>query len=269
MKKRLLIMALSLAIMNVASSNTCTALADMDSNSSTITYVTESNNENVSISEYMKNVYTVTQCPELDETVYNIFKTYENNKNSSSPVYVYSGTYENCVKLMNYFNINYGYTYDIHLTLIKQSNSYGLCFENTLNADVNINNYLNEVNKAQAIATSLKGTSQDETIANIINWVKVNAKYFYTDYNVDEQTGVSHYYGIYSGNEVLCKGYAMAVYQLCAMNGIKASVIDIVSNKGLNHTANTVVYSDKERFVDTMRKDSVSDTLWEGFRYFN
>ena len=61
----------------------------------------------------------------------------------------------------------------------------------------------------------------------------------------------------------------MAVYQLCAMNGIKASVIDIVSNKGLNHTANTVVYSDKERFVDTMRKDSVSDTLWEGFRYFN
>ena len=150
-------------------------------------------------------------------------------------------------------------------TLYKMSvGSYMVAFANTLNADAKISAYVTEVMKAQNIASTLKGQTHDATINNIITWVKSNAKYYYNN-GQNYEDDIAHYYGIYSGSEVLCQGYAMAIYQLCAMNGISANIVEVLSPRNVNHTINQITYSDAIRWVDTTKMDSVSDILWDGY----
>lgn len=219
-----------------------------------------------SLSDYMRGVYT-TEHSALDEAVFNAFKAFEDHKNSPSIVSVYSGTRDECIKFRDYFNLNYGYTNDMRLVITKTTPVQAV-FVNTLNADARIDAYLAEVKKAQEIAKSLNAGSNDATIANVISWVKTNAKYYY-DRGQDTDTYIAHYYGIYSGQEVLCEGYAMAVYQLCAMNGVNASLVDIVSANGIAHAVNQVQYSDRLRWVDTTKLNPVSNEMWEGCSYLN
>ena len=217
------------------------------------------------LSECVRTMYTATQRPELDEAVYKAFEAYETHKDSDSMLIVYRGTYEECIIFRDYFNANYGYTYDIRTKAGKTSAGYCVFFPNTLNADAKISAYIAEVQKAKAIAASLNAGSTDGTIQNIINWVKANVKYYY---NEDTDEGyLQHYYGAYSGKEVLCEGYAISVYQLCAMNGIKASIEEVISGRGVNHAMNTVTYSNGVKFVDTTRINSVTNQLPEGYVY--
>ena len=239
------------------------AVAEADED---VTYVTETVQfSNSSLSECVRTMYTATQRPDLDEAVYKAFEAYETNKDRDSSLVVYKGSYEECIIFRDYFNANYGYTYDIRTKAGKTSSGYCVFFPNTLNADAKISAYIAEVQKAKAIAASLNVGSADATIQNIINWVKTNVKYYY---NEDTDEGyIQHYYGAYSGNEVLCEGYAIAVYQLCAMNGINASIEEVISNRGVNHAMNTVTFSSGIKFVDTTRINSVTDQLPEGFTY--
>lgn len=216
-------------------------------------------NSNISISEYVKTLYQTTQYPELDAAVCNAFKTYEDNKNSPDIVFVYSGTKSDCTRFRDYLNYNYGYTIKMRVELMQVGSEYKVGFMDTLNADEAIAEYKNEAEKAKSIAASLKGNTQDETINNIINWVKTNAKYAY---NVSDEEAFSYDYGIYSGKEVLCQGYADAVYQLCAMNGIKAEILNAIHTNNVVHAINRVYFSDIPRYVDTTLINSVSNILW-------
>ena len=61
---------------------------------------------------------------------------------------------------------------------------------------------------------------------------------------------------------MLCQGYADAVYQLCAMNGIKAEILNAIHTNNVVHAINRVYFSDIPRYVDTTLINSVSDILW-------
>ena len=222
--------------------------------------------ESIPMNEYVRTLYTQTQYQEFDNAVSNAFKIYEENKNSNDIVIVYSGNKSDCTRFRDYMNYNYGYTIKMRVELLQSGDTYMVGFLNTLNADEAINEYKKEAENAKAIAASLKGTTQDETINNIINWVKTNAKYAY---NISDEDAFSYDYGIYSGKEILCQGYADAVYQLCAMNGIKADILNAVHSNGVNHAINRVYYSDIARYVDTTKINSVSDVLWDDTQLVN
>lgn len=263
MKKRIITVSILMALLVTGSAgNTTFADTGTIERSNVVQMQTES------LSTYMGTIYSVTQHPELDNAVLNAFKLYETNQGMTSMLYVYSGTRDECAKFRDYFNLNYGFTNDIRLTLVK-SDTYHVVFENTVNADTKIHAFITEVKKAQEIARSLNAGSTDATINNIISWVKTNAKYYYGNENDTTESYISHYYGIYSNNEVLCEGYAMAVYQLCAMNGIKASLVDLVSPNNVPHAVNQVTYSDSVRWVDTTKINPISDELWAGYTYLD
>lgn len=264
LRKKILIAVMLLVTMSVEGPVSCITYASQAAGPGYVETVSEPT-QMLSLSEYMKNVYTVTQFPELDEAVFQAFATFESHKESNSYVSIYKGNYEACLKFFNYFTSHYGYTKDMRPMLYKMSDgSYMVAFSNTLNADAKISAYITEVMKAQNIAATLKGETNDITANNIIAWVKSNAKYYYNN-GQSYEDDIAHYYGIYSGSEVLCQGYAMAVYQLCAMNGISASIVEALSPRNINHAINQVTYSDTTRWVDTTKIDSVSDTLWNGY----
>lgn len=264
LRRKSLIAAMLLITMSLEGPSPYTVYAGQTNEPGYVETVSEPN-QAFPLSGYMRNVYTVTQYPELDEAVFQAFAIFEANKESSSYVSVYKGTYEACYKFYNYFTSHYGYTKDMRPTLYKMSDgTYMVAFTNTLNADTKISAYIAEVMKAQTIAASLKAETNDATANNIINWVKANAKYYYSN-GQNYEDDISHYYGIYSGSEVLCQGYAMAVYQLCAMNGIASTITEVVSPRNVNHAVNQVTYSDLVRWVDTTKIDSVSDSFWSGY----
>lgn len=266
MKKKILTLAVIMAVVGTGGVKTLNTFAYSYGPGYVQSETSTTPNQAVSLSDYMRTVYGVTQYPELDEAVYNAFRKFETNKNSSSMVTVYTGSQSDCKKFRDYFNLNYGYTNNLRVTLAKSGDSYSVVFINTLNADAKINEYLTEVKKAQEIAKALNGGSTDATIKNVIAWVQANAKYYYGK-NQTNDVYISHYYGIYSQNEIVCEGYAMAVYQLCAMNGVKASLVDLISPNNIPHAVNQVTYSDRVRWVDTTRINPVSDELWSGYSY--
>lgn len=258
--KKLLVFALTLAIAFTSLFGSQAAYADTQPGPGGSV-----SSQTTSLSSYMRGVYKVTKYPDLDEAVYQAFDTFQRNAGNPSYVTVYRGSYDDCVRFRDYFNLYYGYTYDVRTVMIKDQ-GYAVAFRNTLDADAKAEAYIAEAQKAQAVASSLNTGTQDDTLNNIINWVKANAKYYYSE---DTMEGyISHYYGIYSNKEILCEGYAMAVYQLCAMNGIPASIDNLVDPNGVNHAANTVTVSGKTIHVDTTQINSVSDTLWSGYVYF-
>ena len=94
------------------------------------------------------------------------------------PLLMYTGDYQSCWAFRDYFNYAYGFTYDFRLSAYRTSGSanYVVAFCNTGDMDTKIANYLNEVYKAQSIATQLAGPDTDTTAYNIFNWVKSNLK---------------------------------------------------------------------------------------------
>jgi hypothetical protein len=223
---------------------------------------------NVGLSQQMRNIYKVTEHPEFDQYVYDAFDKIEANKYSSSPIIVYTGDYQSCWAFRDYFNYAYGFTYDFRLSAYRTSGSanYVVAFCNTGDMDTKIENYLNEVYKAQSIAAQLAGPDTDTTAYNIFNWVKSNLKYDYSLHGkATDDEMLRSYYGFYSGNPTICKGFSMAVYQLCSMNGIKAT-LEAGSYNGGGHAWNTVLMSDGLKYVDVLNDQSmISSTLLPGY----
>lgn len=220
------------------------------------------------LSNYARNLFKITARPDLDEKVFSAMDTFENNKNQNSIVKVYSGGKEDTTIFANYFNMNYGFIYDIRLSVFRSNEKYFAGFKNTMDADRKIDNYINEAEKAKTLAQSLIKNNKDETILNIINYVHSNGKYYYSDDKSTENM-YQHYYGFYSGKEILCVGFANVVCQLCNINGINAKTIGVITNTGLLHQINQVEFSTGWKWVDSELKNSVKDTIWDGFSIYS
>lgn len=219
--------------------------------------------EDTSFASVIDNLYLTTEHPEFDEIIKTGFKEFEKNKEKSSPVYFYRGSMEECADISNYFNYQYGYTKDFRTKLYQYQHGnfseYRVGFPDTLNADQRMNDYKEEVARAVAIAATLKADDRDQTIKNIRNWIHNNVHYYYGT----EHIHPDHDFGQYHGNEVVCTGFAKALYQLCSINGIPATIRYL--NPGNLHAVNTVTYSDGiEYWVDAQSLSSKSLNLWEG-----
>lgn len=208
----------------------------------------------LSFSDYMRNVYRVTEHPELDEYVFHAFEIIESNKDSTTPIVVYSGDYGSCETFRDYFNQAYGYTYDLRLTAYRTAGSgnYLVGLLDTTNLDGKISDYLSEVKKAQEIAAQLTAPDHDATVHNTLHWVKTTLKYDYSLHGkATDAEFINSYYGFYSGSPTVCKGFSMAVYQLCSINGIY-STLETGVYDGTGHAWNTVLMSDGLKYVDVL-----------------
>lgn len=197
------------------------------------------NYETQSLAEFARGLFTTTERPDLDEAVYHAFEIFEQNKDKSHTVYVYTGTEEQCIEFYEYFNNNYGFTEKLIVDPYVKNGEECVAFSNTLNADESIAKYKEEALKAKSIAAAVKGDTTDQTIGNILSWIDHNLSY---DYNKIDRTLSS--FGAYNGKPVVCTGYAKTCYQLCAMNGIPASIEYLRSVEGTNHAANRVTFGD-------------------------
>jgi len=214
--------------------------------------------EYISLSEYMKGVYKTTESPELDTYVFQAFKLIEDNKYSRSSIVVYSGDYDSCKIFREYFNYAYGFTYDIRLSAYRTSGSsnYVVALCNTDNLDQKIATYLSEVKKAQGIAERLAGSDAATTVNNIFNWAKANMRYDYSLLSKeDSDETFKSYYGFYDGKATLCKGYSMAVYQLCSMNGIPTT-LETGTFNGYAHAWNTATIDGSVKYVDVLNEQN-------------
>lgn len=225
-------------------------------------------NANETSLSYMQNVYKVTEHPELDSYIFDAFSKIEANKYSSKLIVVYTGDYESCCEFRDYFNYAYGFTYDFRVAAYSTGDSDNcfVAFPNTGDMDAKINNYLNEVRKAQAIAAQLANPDHDTAAYNIFSWVKSNVTYDKTLHGratYDEM--LRSYYGAYSGGQTICTGFSMVVYQLCSMNGIKAT-IEFGTYNGGNHAWNTIVLNSGLQYVDILNEQQmISPVLLPGY----
>lgn len=211
------------------------------------------------ISSYLQSVYKTTSRPEYDSYVLDGFRKMKNNKNSSAPIEIFSGTFEECVSFRDYFNYEYGYISDIHVMAYRTSASeqYKVGIYDTTNLDKKLKEYFAEVKKAKAIADSLKGNTNDETIINIINWVQNNVSYDHSLHgNATNEDLINSYYGAYSGKKVICTGFAMVVHQLCSMNEIK-SRIELGTYDGGMHAWNSIQFDSGFKHVDVLNPNVV------------
>lgn len=253
-----------------AAEETATALAS-GGNNETETVIQPIEDEvilsGVTLAEYVKGLYTANGNPEYDEMVYEAFREYEANAGQDKSIVIWRGdSYEEAYQRQMYINRRYGYTDKIHVKMgTVNDGRYCVYFPDTLNAEEAIQEYIAEVEKAKAAAETVKGSTPDETACNIIDWVKGNNEFYY-GYDINDTVAcISHYYGAYSGNLLLCNGYAIAIYQLCSMDGIKAEILDELSPEGINHAANTIEFSDGVKYVDATLTDPISDELAEGY----
>lgn len=227
-----------------------------------------SSQENQKLSKYMRTVYKTTEHPELDEYVFKAFQTIEDNKYSKYPIIVYTGDYESCRVFREYFNYSYGFTYDFRLQAYRTDKSadFVVALNDTSNLDVKISNYLAEVEKAKSIAQGLNADDTNTTAYNIFHWVRANLRYDYSLHgNATENEMLNSYYGFYNGTPTICKGFSMAVYQLCSMNGIPATM-ETGMFFGTGHAWNTVLVNGNLKYVDVLNEQSmVNDQLPAGY----
>ena len=75
---------------------------------------------------------------------------------------------------------------------------------------------------------------------------------------------------IYENKPIECVGYALGVYQLCRMNGVSASVLNMIdTTDNIGHAADLVAYSDGKKYVD-MAFDEIKNTIPKKYSvYFN
>ena len=251
MRKQILTMALLLLMSLTTCTNTYANYGPGDPNADK---VTESVTSTTPVSDYMKTVYKASDNDKYDELSINALKLYEENKNSDQKLTVFTGTKEECNNFLQYFNYCFSYTKEIRLSLFRVVNTdkYFCAFEETANSNDNLIAYLAEVKKAQALAVSLAGANQDETINNIRQWMKTNISYNHDVKNADVDTVISAYYGIYDKKPVICAGYAMGTYQLCRMNGITSSIVLSINTKNnVGHAATNVTINGHTKYLDT------------------
>lgn len=196
-------------------------------------------------------------------TAFNIFEKRQNQKY----VTVFQGSKEDCEKFATFFNTCYAYTVDTMVTFGKYPDGhYEVYFKDTFNANERMSKYQESVAKAKELAKTLKGNNDTETMDNIVNYIQTNAVYDYE--KAKETNAVEHnktYYGFYEGNKIVCRGFAIAVCQLCRLNGIKCEVISSTYNKtGVRHAFNKVYHDGKETYVDATWKRK-SDTFFSDF----
>ena len=229
----------------------------------TVSVMEDAEAENLSLSDYMKTVYKAADNEYYDELCYKALDMYEKNDGKKKYIYVCSGdTKEDCNYFTYYFNMCFGYTNDIRLTTMKLDNKWYSGFYDVKNEKENIKEYLRIAKKAQDLSKTLVGASTDETINNTIAWIENNATY---NYDVDETKDVSEvisaYYGIYEKKPVICGGYSIGLYQLCRMNGIKATVLMMKNNEtNTGHGANYVTFSTGKKYVDSLYK-KIEDSI--------
>lgn len=220
------------------------------------------------ITTYLKDVYKKTTNPVYDEIVYKAFDKFESNKESANPIVIYKGTDEECSALELYITENYGYTTDMlvyrYQVYDRGQNYSQLEFTNSLNADQKINDYLNEVKNAKTLADSLKKDSDEETFKNIVSWVHNNFEYNHEATTLPPELELNAYYGGYSGKKVICAGYAMAVYQLCAMNGIEGYLYSGYVPGGVHKICSAVI-NGNEIFADPTNTSVLYNAMPEDF----
>ena len=238
----------------------------------TVSVMEDAEAENLSLSDYMRTVYKTADNEYYDELCYKALAMYEKN-DGKKQVKVYESTKDDCTFLREYFNNCFGYTKNIRMTVwkTKSSETYYCGFLEITNGKENVDEYLSVVKKAQEISKTLIADTNDKTIDNTLNWIRKNAV-VNTDTNYDQNSdySINFYYGVYENKPIECVGYALGVYQLCRMNGVSASVLNMIdTTDNLGHAADLVTYSDGKKYVD-MAFDEIKNTIPKKYSvYFN
>ncbi len=186
------------------------------------------------ISSILKRTYVSTSNKALDEYVYQAFDTIERNRfNSGKKVIIFTGTQTECDNFVNYFNYYYGFVYELIAWTINSSGGYSLVAADiTDTTPLDIQRYKTEVLQVKALADTLKGRNEMDTVYNIANWVNDNIKYEYSYCNLDTNSTLKIYYDVINTRKTICKGQAMLINELACMNGISSRVSIGVLNGG-------------------------------------
>lgn len=221
--------------------------------------------EDSELIKLMGTAYKTTSHPEMDQTILSFYRMIEG---STGDVVVYSGGYEECIKLAAYFNYEYGYTMKMHVNVFKASDGNTCIVKFTGNSAEAVAEQIERVKIVQEIAAQLKCTSDIETMYNVANWVAENTAYE-TEYDGSQNDAfIPTYYNVFTEHKSLCKGMAMAVYQLCSMDGIHAEIQEGHFYEGL-HAWNVVTVNGTKFYIDaTSKKNTVKTELPAAYQPF-
>ena len=228
--------------------------------------------------EFLKSLYNVPGHPEWNDIIYTVFEKYRSQEGILGVFVDGLGYNESDHAKMNTLGILCSYTYDVGPSWWWAEDEDKYFFILTADWDSqaviekNIKQFLEEAAKAKAVAVSLKADTDEETITNIINWVLENVEYDYDAYNSNDYEIINRAAcDVFSKRKAVCEGYAKAVVQLCAMDGIEAYCVYGKGDGGESHSWNKIIFPDGERWVDTTRhtwERAVSDTLWDGYKIY-
>lgn len=246
------------AVENIDTTSAINTAGDILSNVGTVMSnynTTEINEEPVlsvtgtTLGEYMKSVYTYSVSPEFDQAVFYALDLIDQNQNSNQPITVYtSSNKEDVLKFRENFNGNFGYTPDFRVKAYqKQNGEFCAIFDGHGMTSQLINEYFQKVARVKAIADSLKGNTDDETVENICRYITTNIQYDYDMVNYADQDKIRGYYSIFDDtNKTICYGFAMAAHHLATMDGIPVTIERGVyiskDNKENPHGWNTIMY---------------------------
>ena len=101
----------------------------------------------------------------------------------------------------------------------------------------------------KSVADSLKGATEDDTAKNISTWVHDNIKYERAYANLDTYSTLKCYYDTINTHKTICKGQAMMINELTAMNGL-TSRIGIGTANGGAHAWATIFLNNIPYDVD-------------------
>jgi hypothetical protein len=229
------------------------------------------NRADAKMSDYLAEIIQYSQYPELDDEVFAILDAFEANKNSPKALTVFRGTELEMERLYDYYTFVNNFSGGMVVTMAKMGGSnvpenraWILYFENTLNADKRIYDYLTQAAKAYRLSKTLAGQTQSETAQRIKNWITLNvpASGLSPSYEELVASDFSYYYGAYDGKPSTCAGNSVAFCQLGTMNGLQVDFIGgALSSTGGGHSWNKQTIDGKSTWVD-LTWGIESDMLW-------
>lgn len=132
-----------------------------------------------------------------------------------------------------------------------------MCFE----TDTSTQMYLTDAErtavdqKAAAILSSARGSSNVETVKNVFSWFKNNVSYDYSG-------AKGNAYDALIGNNCVCAGYASAFQYIMEKAGIPCVIVTGLTSSGVGHAWNAVYVNSSWYYVDCTYGAGYNSDSW-------